>query len=64
MVDPMVTAITEHRLSLEAQASMSEHAAKRDQAVREAAAAGHTQADIARALGVDPARINRIVKGG
>lgn len=36
---------------------------ERNEQIREAIAAGHTQADIARATGLTTARVNQIVKG-
>lgn len=63
MTDPLEQAVREHRAALAAQQTMRAHAEARDTAVRAAVTAGTTQADIARALHVDRARINRIVKG-
>jgi predicted XRE-type DNA-binding protein len=52
-----------HRAALAAQKALSEAAQARDEAVRAAVAAGKwSQAEIARSLHVDRARINRIIK--
>ena len=67
MTDELTEAARLHRAALEAQKvawqAVSEAAAARDEAVRAAAATGKwSQAEIARSLHVDRARINRIVK--
>jgi DNA invertase Pin-like site-specific DNA recombinase len=62
MDEYMKAAIRAHRAALRARTRLSELAAKRDQAVRAALDNGHTQTEIAKALGVDRARINRIDK--
>jgi DNA-binding transcriptional regulator LsrR (DeoR family) len=62
MEDELQQAARAHRAALAAQKALSEAAAARDEAVRAAVAAGWSQAEIARALHVDRARINRIVK--
>jgi DNA-binding transcriptional regulator LsrR (DeoR family) len=62
--DELEKAARLHRAALAAQKALSEAAAARDEAVRDAVAAGWSQAEVARSLHVDRARINRIVKEG
>ena len=67
MTDELTEAARLHRAALAAQQAarqaVSEAAKARDEAVRSAVATGKwSQAEIARALHVDRARINRIVK--
>ena len=62
MTDELAEAARLHRAALAAQKALSEAAVARDEAVRAAVAAGWSQAEVARALHVDRARINRIVK--
>ena len=62
MIDELTEAARLHRAALAAQKALSEAAQARDEAVRAAVAAGWSQSEVARALHVDRARINRIVK--
>ena len=62
MIDELTEAARLHRAALAAQKALSEAAVARDEAVRAAVAAGWSQSEVARALHVDRARINRIVK--
>ena len=62
MTDELAEAARLHRAALAAQKALSEAAVARDEAVRAAVAAGWSQSEVARALHVDRARINRIVK--
>ena len=63
MTDELTEAARLHRAALAAQKALSEAARDRDAAVRAAVATGKwSQAEIARSLHVDRARINRIIK--
>lgn len=60
--DPLEAAWQAHRAALDAQEAMRAAARKRDEAVREARAAGISAADLAEELGVNRHRIHAMTK--
>lgn len=55
--DPLTNVLQAHQATLDTQHAMREAAALRDQAVRDAVAAGYTTADIASHIGVSRRRV-------